>query len=430
MAALLLIALLFLLLALGVWIGAALFLVGLVGLYLADPSALLANVASALWSALSGWSLAALPLFIWMGEILYRSRLSAWLFAGLAPWLGRLPGGLLHLNVLGSAIFAAVIGSSAATTATVGRITLPELRRRGYPEDLAVGSLAGAGTLGFLIPPSIVMIVYGVMAEVSVARLFIAGVVPGLLLAALMMLTLGVWAALRKGEMPPPGPLEPLGVRFRKLLQLLPVLLLILAVIGSIYVGLATPTEAAALGVAGALLLSALAGDLRREAFWASLKGTVRTTTMIGFILAGASVLTLAMGFLGIPRALTAWAVEVGLTPHALILALSLVYLLMGMFLDGISMVVLTVSLLLPVVKAVGVDPIWFGVYLVLMVELAQITPPVGFNLFVLQGLTGRDILFIARSALPFLGVILAAVGLLLAFPELVLWLPRRMTGG
>lgn len=427
---LLLVLLLFLFLGLGVWIGLSLLLVGYVALEFFTSTPAGPNVATALWTAVSGWSLAALPLFIWMGEILFRSRLSVDLFAGLAPWLSRLPGGLLHVNVLGSAIFAAVIGSSAATTATVGKITLPELRARGYPDALVLGSLAGSGTLGLLIPPSIVMIVYGVMAEVSVARLFMAGVVPGLLLSLLFMLTLMGWSWLRRVEMPPPEPPLPLAVRLRESLRLVPVVGLILAVLGSIYLGLATPTEAAALGVAGALLLALLRKDLTRESFLGALKGTVVTTSMIGLILAGASVLSLAMSFTGIPEVLAEWVAGLGLSKYALIAVLTLVFLVLGFFLDGISIVVLTISVLLPVVKAVGIDPLWFGIYLVIMVELAQITPPVGFNLFVIQGLTGEDLFSIARAALPFLFAMLAATLLIVLFPDIVTWLPRTMTKG
>jgi C4-dicarboxylate transporter DctM subunit len=425
----LLAGLLFLLLALGVYIGLALLLVGLAGLALFTTAPPGPNVATALWTSTSGWSLAALPLFVWMGEVLYRSRLAQSLFQGLAPLLARLPGGLLHVNVVASALFAAVIGSSAATTATVGRFTLPELLRRGYPKPLALGSLAGAGTLGFLIPPSVIMIVYGVMAEVSVARLFMAGVVPGVLLALLFMLTV-VLLALGHRRALPQEPPPSLSQVLEGLAALLPVLFLILLVLGSIYLGVATPTEAAAIGVAGAFGLTALRGELSLALFRESLLGAVRTTSMIGLILAGAGVLTLAMGFTGIPRALAAWAAEAGITPLLFVSLLSLVYVVLGWFLDGISIVVLTISVILPVVKAIGLDPLWFGVYLVIMVELAQITPPVGFNLFVIQSLTGEDLFRIARYSLPFMGVLLLMVVLLVAFPGLATWLPRTMTGG
>ena len=426
---LVLVVLLFLFLGIGVYVGLALLLVGLAGLALFTTTPPGPNVATALWTSTSGWSLAALPLFVWMGEILYRSRLAQSLFQGLGPLLARLPGGLLHVNVVASALFAAVIGSSAATTATVGRFTLPELLRRGYPKPLALGSLAGAGTLGFLIPPSVIMIVYGVMAEVSVARLFMAGVVPGVLLALLLMLTVALLAFFQRRRLPQ-EPTPSFGEVLRGSLAVFPVLLLIFLVLGSIYLGVATPTEAAAIGVAGALALTLLRGEFSGELFRESLLGAVRTTSMIGLILAGAGVLTLAMGFTGIPRALATWASEAGVTPLLFIFFLSLIYIVLGWFLDGISIVVLTISVILPVVKAIGLDPLWFGIYLVIMVELAQITPPVGFNLFVIQSLTGEDLFRIARHALPFMGVLLLMVALLVAFPGLATWLPRTMTGG
>jgi tripartite ATP-independent transporter DctM subunit len=369
-------------------------------------------------------------MFIWMGEILYRTRLAADLFEGLSPWLRRIPGRLLHINVLASGIFAAVIGSSAATTATVGKIALPELMRRGYPERLVLGSLAGSGTLGLLIPPSVMMIVYGVAAEVSVARLFIAGLLPGLLVMLLFMGWVALAGLLNTRQMPPPDPPLPLRERLRSLLKILPVLLLILAVIGSIYVGVATPTEAASLGVLGALIIALWSRSLSWQGLWESLMGAVRTSSMIGFILAGAAVLSIAMGFTGIPEILAAWVGELGLSKYALLAALMLLFLVMGAFLDGISIIVLTTSVILPLAKAVGIDLLWFGIFLVIAVELAQITPPVGFNLFVLQGLSGRDIFTIARSALPFLFMLLLAAILITVFPEIVTWLPRTMTGG
>jgi tripartite ATP-independent transporter DctM subunit len=369
-------------------------------------------------------------MFIWMGEILYRTRLAADLFEGLSPWLRRIPGRLLHINVLASGIFAAVIGSSAATTATVGKIALPELLRRGYPERMVLGSLAGSGTLGLLIPPSVMMIVYGVAAEVSVARLFIAGLLPGLLVMLLFMGWVVLSGLLNADKMPPPDPPLPLGQRLRGLLKILPVLLLMVAVIGSIYAGIATPTEAASLGVLGALIIAFWTRSLSWQGLLESLMGAVRTSSMIGFILAGAAVLSIAMAFTGIPAALAAWVAGLGLSKYALLAVLMLLFLVLGAFLDGISIIVLTTSVILPLAKAVGIDLLWFGIFLVIAVELAQITPPVGFNLFVLQGLSGRDIFTIARSALPFLTMLLLAAALITVFPQIVTWLPARMTGG
>jgi C4-dicarboxylate transporter, DctM subunit len=422
-----LVALLLVLLAAGVWVAVALFLVAAAGLWLAGVDAAGAVMATTTWGASASWSLVALPLFIWMGEILFRSRLAEDLFRGLAPWLGRLPGGLLHANILGCGVFAAVSGSSAATCATIGRMTLPELERRGYDQRLAIGTLAGSATLGLLIPPSIILIVYGVSAQVSIARLFLAGVLPGLLLIVLFM----AWTMLRAPALPGQAREQTLtfGERARALARLLPVLALIGAVIGAIYAGLATASEAAALGVAGALLLARLGGLLSWASFGEGLLAATRTSCMIAFILAGAAFLTVAMGFTGIPRALVEGVTALGLSPMWLLVLLTVLFLLLGCFLDGISLVVLTTAVLLPVVVEAGIDPLWFGIYLVLVVEMSQITPPIGFNLFVIQGLTGRDILSIARAALPFFLLMLLAIVLIAVFPEIVTWLPGRMSG-
>lgn len=413
----------------GVWVAFALFGVAYVGMEFFTPLTADRVIGGSVWDALSKWSLAPLPLFIWMGEVLFRTRLSQDLFQGLAPWLGRLPGRLLHVNVLGCGVFAAVSGSSAATAATIGRMSIPELRRRGYDDDLVVGTLAGSATLGFLIPPSIILIVYAVGADLSVARLFMAGILPGLMLIALFMGYVVLWSLLNRDKLPAPEPRLPFFAKVRASAGLLPVVLLIIAVIGSIYVGLATPTEAAAFGVAGALILSAVTGSLSWASFKDSLLGATRTTCMIGFILAGAAFLTTAMGFTGLPRELAAWIGDLGLNPVWLIVALTVFFVIAGCFLDGISVVVLTTSIILPMVMAAGIDLIWFGIYLVLVVEMSQITPPIGFNLFVLQSLSGRNILSVAKAALPFFGVLCLAVVLLVIFPGLATWLPETMSG-
>lgn len=423
----LLIVVLFGLLASGLWVGLALIGVGLVAMAVAAPAPPGMVFATKVWGALNIWDLTALPMFIWMGEILYRSRLASDLFRGLAPFTRRLPGGLLHVNVFGCAVFAAVSGSSAATTATVGRMTLPELRARGYDRDMAVGSLAGSGTMGFLIPPSIILIVYGAATEQSIARLFLAGVVPGLMLAVMFSGYVVIWALLNPSRMPPPEPRLPWRDKLRALRMLMPVVGLIVAVIGSIYAGVASPTEAAVIGVLGALVIAWATGGLDWASAIAALSGAARTTAMICLIMAGAAFLTAAMGYTGIPRALAAWIGTQGLSPHALLIALLLLFIVMGCFLDGISMVVLTVSIILPMVIAAGIDPIWFGIFLVLVVEMSQITPPVGFNLFVLQSITGRDIFALARAALPFFLILVVAVVVLMTFPEIALWLPSTM---
>jgi len=418
---------LFLILGSGVWIGLALSGVAWIGMQVFSARPAGDAMAVTIWGSASSWTLTALPLFVWMGEILFRTRLSQDMFRGLAPWMQALPGRLLHVNVIGCAIFAAVSGSSAATCATIGKMSLPELAKRGYPDGIAIGSLAGAGTLGLLIPPSIIMIVYGVTAEVSIAQLFIAGVLPGVLLASLFSGYL-VWWALRHPDQVPAAD-APLSLRTKlwESRHLIPVVLLIAAVLGSIYAGIATATEAAAVGVVGALALSALQGSLDWPTFKASLMGGTRLYCMIALILAGAAFLTLSMGYIGLPRNLAEWIATLGLSQGELLVALALFYILLGCFLDGISMVVLTMGVVMPTVLKAGIDPLWFGIFIVLVVEMAQITPPVGFNLFVLQGMTKRDIGWIALVALPFFFLMVLAVALIYFFPQIVTWLPQQM---
>ncbi len=423
----LLIVTLFLILGSGVWIGLSLSGVAWVGMQLFSSRPAGDAMAVTIWGSSSSWTLTALPLFIWMGEILFRTRLSQDMFHGLAPWLQSLPGRLLHTNVAGCTIFAAVSGSSAATCATIGKMTLPELSRRGYPDKLVIGTLAGAGTLGLLIPPSIIMIVYGVTADVSIARLFIAGVLPGLMLAGLFSLYIIFWALRHPDQVPAAERRYTLVEKIRESRSLIPVVLLIAAVLGSIYTGIATATEAAAVGVVGSLVLSAMQGTLSWSSFRESLMGATRLYCMIALILAGAAFLTLSMGYIGLPRHLAEWIAELGLSQFQLILALTVFYIVLGCFLDGISMVVLTMGVILPTVVKAGIDPLWFGIFIVLVVEMAQITPPVGFNLFVLQGMTGRQLGWIARATLPMFWVMVFAVLLLYWFPGIATWLPERM---
>jgi C4-dicarboxylate transporter DctM subunit len=425
----LLIVSLFLILGSGVWIGLALSGVAWVAMALFSSRSAGDAMAVTIWGSASGWTLTALPLFIWMGEILFRTRLSSDMFRGLAPWMQNVPGRLLHTNVVGCAIFAAVSGSSAATCATIGKMTLPELKRRGYPDDIAMGSLAGAGTLGLLIPPSIIMIVYGVTADVSIADLFIAGVLPGVMLAALFSGYLVYWALRHPDQVPPPDAPMSFMEKLRASGSLIPVVLLIGAVLGSIYTGVATATEAAAVGVLGSLILSALQGSLNWQSFRDALLGGTRLYCMIALILAGAAFLTLAMGYIGLPRHLAEWIASLGLGPGGLIVMMMLFYIVLGCFLDGISMVVLTMGVVMPTVQKAGIDPLWFGIFIVLVVEMAQITPPVGFNLFVLQGMTKREIGYIARITLPFFFLMIAAVALIYVFPQIITFLPARMKG-
>jgi C4-dicarboxylate transporter, DctM subunit len=426
----LLIVSLFALLGAGVWIGLALAGVAWISMELFSSRPAGDAMAVTIWGSASSWTLTALPLFCWMGEILFRTRLSEDMFKGLAPWLERVPGRLLHTNIIGCTIFAAVSGSSAATCATIGKMTLPELKARGYPEGITIGSLAGAGTLGLLIPPSIIMIVYGVTADVSIAKLFIAGVVPGILVALLFSGYIIVWALMNPSLVPAATQRTTLAQKLYASRHLIPVVLLIALVLGSIYTGVATATEAAAFGVVGALAISAAQGSLAWASFRESIMGATRLYCMIALILSGAAFLTLAMGYIGLPRDLAEWIGGLGLSPFMLIVALSAFYVILGCFLDGISMVVLTMGVILPTVEKAGIDLLWFGVFIVLVVEMAQITPPVGFNLFVLQGMTKRQITWIARQTLPMFYLMCAAVLLIWFVPELVTLLPQRMKIG
>ncbi len=423
----LLIVAMFLILGSGVWIGLALLGTGWLAMELFTSRPVGPAMVTTIWGSSSSWTLTALPMFIWMGEILFRTRLSQDLFRGLAPWMQRLPGRLLHTNVIGCTIFAAISGSSAATCATIGKMSIPELRRRGYPEGMIVGSLAGSGTLGLLIPPSLIMIVYGVQTNTSIAQLFIAGVVPGLALAGLFMAWVIGWSLVHADRIPAADMALSFVEKIHAARYLLPSVGLIVLVLGSIYAGFATATEAAAVGVAGALLVATLQGDMSRAVFVESLMGATRLSCMIAFILAGASFLTLAMGFTGLPRALAEWIDGLDLGPGMLILILTIFYAVLGCFLDGISMVVLTMAVVMPTIERAGFDLVWFGIFIVIVVEMAQITPPVGFNLFVLQGMTGHQITYIGWVAFPFFVLMVAMVALLFLVPDLALWLPRKM---
>jgi C4-dicarboxylate transporter, DctM subunit len=424
--ALLLIALL-LILGSGVWVGLTLTGVAWLAVTLFSSRPAGDAMAVTVWGSSSSWTLTALPLFVWMGEILFRTRLSNDMFKGLAPWVQNLPGRLLHTNVIGCTIFAAVSGSSAATCATIGKMTLPELTRRGYPDNMVIGTLAGAATLGLLIPPSIIMIVYGVAAEVSISKLFIAGVLPGLMLATLFSGYICVWALRNPSQVPPADEHFTFTQKLKASTSLIPVVCLIGAVLGSIYSGIATATEAAAVGVVGSLVISLVQGSLNWPTFKDALMGATRLYCMIALILAGAAFLTLAMGYIGLPRHLAEWIASLGLSKAQLIFALSIFFIILGCFLDGISMVVLTMGVLMPTINAAGIDPIWFGIFIVLVVEMAQITPPVGFNLFVLQGMTGRQLTWIAKVTMPMFFLMCAAVALIYIFPGIVTWLPQQM---
>ena len=421
---------LFLLLGSGVWVGLALMGVAYVGMELFTSRPAGDAMITKVWASSSSWTLTALPLFIWMGEILYRTRLSEDMFRGLSPWMARLPGGLVHTNIVGCTVFAAVSGSSAATLTTVGKMSIPELRKRNYPETMVIGTLAGAATLGLMIPPSLTLIVYGVTINESVTKLFMAGIFPGLVLALMFMGYVAVMSFVSKGFNPDPEPKMSVMEKLKNSRFLIPVICLILVVIGSMYMGIATATEAAAFGVIGSLILAATQGSLSWSSFSESLMGAVRTSAMIALILAGASFLSLSMGFTGIPRGLADLIASWELSRFELLMALLVFYIILGMFLDGISSVVLTMAVVEPMIRAQGIDIIWFGIFIVVVVEMAQITPPIGFNLFVLQGMTGHEMNFIAKAAIPMFLIMVVMVFVLIAFPELATWLPDNIRKG
>ena len=418
---------LFLLLGTGVWVGLALFGVAYLGLEMFTSRPAGDAMLTRIWTGSSSWTLTALPLFIWMGEILFRSRLSQDMFRGLSPWMQRMPGGLVHVNIVGCTLFAAVSGSSAATLTTVGKMSIPELRKRQYPEYITIGTLAGAATLGLMIPPSLTLIVYGVAVEQSITKLFMAGILPGIVLAGLFMAYVAGWSFLRPSEVPTISDRMSFRQKINESRFLIPVILLILVVIGSMYGGFATATEAAAIGVVGALILAAAQGSLTPKAFIDSLLGATRTSAMIALILMGAIALTLAMGFTGLPRALAEYIDSLELSRFSLLMALMVFYIILGMFLDGISSVVLTMAIVQPMVVNAGIDMIWFGIFIVIVVEMAQITPPIGFNLFVMQGITEHEMGFIAKSALPLFMIMVLMVFIMIAIPELATYLPDSM---
>ncbi len=411
----------------GIWVALSMIGVSAIGMMLFTSRPVGDAMATTIWGTSSSWTLTALPLFVWMGEILFRTKLSENLFKGLSPWMQKLPGGLIHVNVVGCALFAAISGSSAATVATVGKMSIPELRKRNYPEKILLGSLAGSGTLGLLIPPSIILIIYGVAVQESIAKLFIAGIIPGIMIALIFMSYVIIWSLINKKDMPKILEEYSFFEKVKRSKQLLPVILLILGVIGSIYTGIATATEAASLGVVGALILSYFQKSLTLETFKSSLLGATKTSCMIAFILAGSTFLSLAMGFTGLPRNLAIWIQNMDLSPYVLIFVLMIFYIILGMFLDGISAVVLTMAIIEPMIRQAGFDMIWFGIFLVIVVEMAQITPPVGFNLFVLQGMANKDMGYIAKSAFPLFMLMVLAVILVVIFPEIALWMPEQM---
>ncbi len=418
---------LFALLGSGVWVGLALLGVAFVGMELFTSRPPGDAMITTIWTASSSWTLTALPLFIWMGEILYRTRLSEDMFRGLSPWMARLPGGLIHTNIVGCTVFAAVSGSSAATLTTVGKMSIPELRKRDYPESMVIGTLAGAATLGLMIPPSLTLIVYGVTINESITKLFMAGIFPGLVLALMFMGYVALMSRFSKDFSPSEEPRMSFAEKVRNSRFLLPVILLIVLVIGSMYLGFATATEAAAFGVLGSLALAAAQGSLNFATFIESLMGATRTSAMIALILAGAAFLSLSMGFTGLPRGLADFIASMDLSRFELLMALLVFYIILGCFLDGISSVVLTMAVVEPMIRQAGIDLIWFGIFIVVVIEMAQITPPIGFNLFVLQGMTNHEMNYIARAAIPMFLIMVLMVFVLITFPDLATWLPENV---
>ncbi len=432
-----LIFIMFVFLLSSIWIGVSLILTGIVGMLIFEnnlpPVISIFDkigdlLASSMYDSLNSWSLAALPIFILMGEILYKSSISTRLLNGLTPWLNFIPGKLLHVNVAACSLFAAISGSSSATTATVGKITLDELKKRGYSKSLAIGSLAGSGTLGFLIPPSLIMIIYGVLSNVSIGKLFMAGILPGLLLATLYSFYIMIISSIDKSVVPEEDVKYTMNDYIHSLKDLFPVFSLIVVVLGSIYGGLATPTEAASLGVLGAVVLAIYFKSFTFDVMKNALLNTIKTSIMISFIIVGAGFLSQVVGFLGIARAISEFIGTLGLSPLMLILIIGVMYIILGMILDGISIVVMTLPIVLPIIVMAGFDPLWFGIFLVFMVELSQITPPVGFSLFVIQSISGEKIEYILKATLPFFLLMIVAVVLITFFPEIVQFLPQYMT--
>jgi tripartite ATP-independent transporter DctM subunit len=424
-----LLVLMLVMLAGGVWIAMTLAICGWVGQAFFTNSQPGLNLFSAFWESNASWELAALPLFIWMGEILFRTKLSEEMFSGLAPWLNRVPGRLFHTTILGCGIFGSVSGSSAATCATIAKVSLPELKKRGYDEKIVIGSLATAGSLGILIPPSITMVVYAVAADASIVRIFLAGFLPGLLLMALFSGYMGWWSLRHRDRMPAAEPATTLREKLRLSRNLIPCSLLIVFICWALVAGWATATECAAFGVAGALALAAWSRSLTWNNFTASLGGATRTSCMIMFILAGAAFLTKTMAFTGIPRELAEWVTSLNLSSYALIGCLVLVYLVLGTALDGISMIVLTAAVVMPMIQKAGFDLIWFGIFVILLVGVAEVTPPVGFNLFVLQNMTGTDSNVIAKAAIPFFACMVVCIALITVFPQIVTIVPDLVMG-
>lgn len=415
------------LLAAGVWIFAAMLVVSIVGLFVLNDYSFVrigSLLTSVQWKTMTSFELAALPLFVWMGEILFRTRLSEQIFRGLAPWVNWLPGRLLHVVVLACGVFGSVSGSSTATCATISKIALPELKRRGYDEGITIGALCSGGTLGILIPPSIIMVLYAVAAEVSLVKLFIAGFLPGALMMALFSGYIVVWALLHPDKSPKGEDTMTLRQRFALLTELGPMTALLVFVFGALFAGWITATECAAWGVLGALLIALHSRTLNWVTFWESVHSTLRTSCMIAILIAAAGFMSSFMAIAGIPKAMAAAISSMQLSPYALIALLTLVYIVLGIFLDGVSMILLTLPVVLPMVTGAGFDPLWFGIFLIIVIEMAELSPPVGFNLFVLQNITGKDVFTIGWMSMPFFLMMIVTAAMITFWPQIVMILP------
>ncbi len=422
--------LILMLLASGTWVFASLMGASILGLYLLHDFSfhrIGMIMGKIVYRSSSSWELAAIPMFVLIGEILFRTDLSDRMFRGIAPLVNWLPGRLLHTNIAGCTIVAALNGTSTATTAIVGQITLPELEKRNYDKALSIGSLAGSGGFGMLIPPSVPLIIYGVLSEVSIAKLFAAGVLPGLLLSGLFMGYIVIRSLCNKDLAP--GERENYGLTdyLNCAVLIAPIGVLIVTILGSIYTGIATPTEAAAVGVLVTTLMALVLRQLTWSVFKESLFGAVRVSCMVCSIMMTASFLSTAMGFLHVPQDVSQFITSLSLSKYALIVIVGLFYILLGLFLDGISITVMSLPITLPLILNAGFDPIWFGIFLVIMIELGLITPPIGFNLFVVQGVSKYPIEKTARAAIPFFFLMVLGVAILVAFPQIVTWLPGRL---
>lgn len=384
---------------------------------------------TAVWNVFSEFTLSAVPLFIFMGEIMLVSGVSGRMYTAISPLFTRVPGKLLHTNIAVSAMFGAVSGASTATAAAVGSVAYPELEKRGYHPATVVGTLAAGGTLGLLIPPSLSLLIYGATQQVSIGRLFLAGILPGIMLATMMMLLIGVIARRNPGLVP--GAAERVGVRAALcgLASIWPLGFLVFAVLGTIYLGLATPTEAAGLGVAAATVLGFAWGELNLRKLWLAFVDSAQVFVAIGIVMLGALVLAQAISIIGLPYEVLSWIESMALTPLQVLIAVSIFYLILGCFFDGISLMLMTLPLVFPVMTGVGFDPIWLGVVITILIEIGMLTPPVGMNLYVLSGITANKVTLLqaARASLPYWLLLLAGIAILTMFPQIVLFLPSQM---